>query len=103
MHGTADNIVTMNGNPSLNDVLNLWININGCNSVPEVTELPDLVQDDNSTVTLFRYTGTSDDSEILYYQINGGGHSIPGIEYGANMDINAFEEMWKFFKRHIKH
>jgi len=103
MHGTADNIVVMNGNPSLNQVLNLWTGINGCGSVPQITELPDLVQDDNSTVTLFRYSGASEDSEILYYRINGGGHSIPGVEYGANMDINAFEEMWKFFSRHARH
>ncbi len=100
MHGTADPIVTLNGNPSLNQILNLWITINGCSNTPEISELPDLSTDDISTVTLFRYTGTSGDSEILYYRINGGGHSIPGIEYGANMDINAYEEMWKFFKRH---
>jgi hypothetical protein len=31
--------------------------------------------------------------------VNGGGHSIPGIEAGANMDINAYEEIWSFFKQ----
>jgi len=99
IHGTADNIVRMDGNPSLNEILSLWIEFNGCNPAAMQEELADINKSDNSTVTLFRYTGTDKRSEIRFYRVNGGGHSIPGIEAGANMDINAYEEIWSFFKR----
>jgi len=99
MHGTADSIVSMNASPSLNDVLNLWMQINGCNPATIEEELPDNDKTDNQTVSLFRYSGTGANSEIWYYRINGGGHCIPGIESGSTGDINAFEEIWNFFRR----
>jgi poly(3-hydroxybutyrate) depolymerase len=51
-------------------------------------------------VTLYQYNGYTMDSEIQYYKIIGGGHSVPGVEPGANMDINAYEVIWSFFSRH---
>jgi polyhydroxybutyrate depolymerase len=100
IHGTADPIVKIDGYPSAEDVLALWANNNTCTTPREEIPLPDLVTTDNSTVTLFQYHGYTTDSEIQYYRINGGGHSVPGIETGANMDINAYEVIWSFFKRH---
>jgi polyhydroxybutyrate depolymerase len=100
MHGTADNIVRIDGNPSADDIISFWIANNNCSPQAEITELPDLVQTDNSTVTLDQYHGYSSDSEIQFYKIIGGGHSIPGIEPGSNMDINAYEVIWTFFNRH---
>lgn len=102
MHGTADSIVKMNSGITLNQVLNLWIYINGCNHAGTQQELPDIDKTDNATVTLFKYSGSSPNSEIRYYRINGGGHSVPGIEPGSTFDINAFEEIWSFFKRFSK-
>ena len=67
-------------------------------SNPTVTNLPDINTYDNSTVTKFDYDSYSGKGDIVFYQINNGVHSIPGIENPANMDINAFEEIWKFFK-----
>lgn len=99
MHGTADSIVKMNSGITLNQVINLWIDINGCDHAGTQEELPDINTTDNATVTLFRYYGSSPNSEIRYYRINGGGHSVPGIEPGSTFDINAYEEIWKFFKR----
>lgn len=99
MHGTADSIVKMNSGITLNQVLNLWIDINGCNHAGTQEELPDINNTDNATVTLFKYNGSSPNSEIRYYRINGGGHSVPGIEPGSTFDINAYEEIWSFFKR----
>jgi poly(3-hydroxybutyrate) depolymerase len=102
MHGTADSIVKMNSGITLNQVLNLWIDINGCDHAGTQEELPDINNTDNATVTLFKYNGTDPNSEIRYYRINGGGHSVPGIEPGSTFDINAYEEIWKFFKRFSK-
>jgi len=100
MHGTADNIVKIDGYPSADTIISFWITNNKCNRTPQVSQLPDIAKDDNSTVTLYQYTGQAPDSEIQYYKIVGGGHSIPGNEQGANMDINAYEVIWSFFSRH---
>lgn len=100
MHGTADNIVKIDSYPSVDSILSFWITNNKCNRTPQVTQLPDIADYDNSTVTLYQYAGQTTDSEIEFYKIVGGGHSIPGVEPGANMDINACEVIWSFFSRH---
>lgn len=100
MHGTSDDIVKIDGYPSADMILNLWIANNKCALTPVVSQLPDIAVNDNSTVTLYEYKGDSPDSEIQYYKIVGGGHSIPGVEPGANQDISAYEVIWSFFKRH---
>jgi polyhydroxybutyrate depolymerase len=100
MHGTADNIVKIDGTPSADDIISFWVSNNACISTPVITQLPDISSTDNSTVILYQYTGYSADSEIQYYKIINGGHSIPGVEPGANMDINAYEVIWSFFNRH---
>jgi polyhydroxybutyrate depolymerase len=100
MHGTADNIVKINSVPSADSILSFWAVNNNCIGPPQVSQLPDVSSTDNSTVSLYQYNGYLPVSEIQYYKINGGGHSIPGVEPGANMDINAYEVIWAFFKRH---
>ncbi|MEI6060361.1 MAG: PHB depolymerase family esterase [Bacteroidota bacterium] len=100
MHGTADNIVRINSNPSADEILRFWAENNHCIGPPVVSQLPDISTYDNSTVTLYQYNGYLPDSEIQFYKINGGGHSVPGVEPGANMDINAYEVIWSFFRRH---
>ncbi|MBK7174128.1 MAG: hypothetical protein IPH84_13025 [Bacteroidales bacterium] len=100
MHGTDDPVVPYNGSPSTQDIIDFWVANNQCGPIPEITQLPDINSQDESTVTLYVYPGFSGQSEVRLYKINGGGHSIPGIEPGANRDINAYEEIWSFFSRH---
>lgn len=103
MHGTADKTVKIEGDTysvSWNQILTYWIANNAVSDDPVVTELPDINKNDNSTVTKFEYSSYSGKGDILYYRINNGVHSIPGLEYPANRDINAFEEIWAFLKKH---
>jgi polyhydroxybutyrate depolymerase len=100
MHGTADQIVRIDGSPSADTIISFFVGNNKCALNPQVTQLPDIDHYDNSTVTLYQYNGYTMDSEIQYYKIIGGGHSVPGVEPGANMDINAYEVIWSFFSRH---
>lgn len=100
MHGSADPIVLINGVPSADDIISFWVENNECSPDPVVTHLPDINTSDHSTVTVYHYPGFTSQSEVIYYIIEGGGHSVPGVEPGANMDINAYEEIWSFFKRH---
>ncbi|MFZ4546548.1 MAG: fibronectin type III domain-containing protein [Bacteroidales bacterium] len=101
IHGTADNIVPYNGQtwmPPVEDVINFWVKNNNCDTAPLITQLPDIAPNDGSTVTLFNYKGMDPKSEISFYRINGGGHSIAGYEPGANQDFSAFEAIWGFVK-----
>jgi polyhydroxybutyrate depolymerase len=105
IHGTADDIVPYNGlswMPPVEDVINFWVKNNNCDTIPTVTQLPNVATNDGSTVTLFNYKGAIPKSEIYFYRINGGGHSIAGYEPGANQDFSAFEAIWDFVKTKSK-
>ena len=85
-----------------------WVDVNGCNTTPSETELTDSNTSDNSTITVFEYTGCTDSGEVTFYRINGGGHTWPGVPTNSrpvsffedtNNDINAGQEIWDFFKK----
>jgi polyhydroxybutyrate depolymerase len=103
IHGTADATVEIEGDESSvgwSEILSLWIDNNATSHNPIITELPDISAYDNSTVTKFENKSYSGKADIIFYRINNGGHSIPGLGYPTNKDINAFEEIWKFFKEY---
>jgi len=101
IHGTADSIVKVEGDVghvSFATVLDYFIQKNGANPTPVVTQLPDIYPYDNSNVTKIEYPTTLNSSaDIVYYRINNGDHSIPGRSW-ANRDIHAFDVIWDFFK-----
>lgn len=58
IHGTADDIVQVEGNAthvSFEKILEFWIPHNNVNPEPRTTEIPDIFTYDNSTVTKFEY------------------------------------------------
>ncbi|MEM6316636.1 MAG: PHB depolymerase family esterase [Bacteroidota bacterium] len=111
MHGTADVILPFDGAgvyPAAISSAELWANRSGCDEMPTSENLPNTVEMDNSTVTLLEYDNCNNDSEVLFYQIDGGGHnwsggplpfSLPFLA-SVNQDINASVEIWNFFNRH---
>jgi len=110
IQGTDDPTLPANGWPEfgifpLMGVTDYWANVNGCNDLPDSTQLADIDQNDNSTVTVFDYKGCDQETEVKLYRINGGGHTWPGgwspnSALGSiNKDINASSEIWSFFKR----
>jgi len=69
-------------------------------------DLPDLDPKDGSTVELSVFKEQGNPTEIALYVVHGGGHAWPGssvvqlLDVGnRNMDINATEVIWDFFKR----
>jgi polyhydroxybutyrate depolymerase len=75
-----------------------WVGRNGCSPVPE----PIPAQGD---VSGQRYTGCEDGADVVFYRIEGGGHTWPGgtplsIVGKTSKDIDASETMWEFFKEH---
>ncbi|MFH0758174.1 MAG: kelch repeat-containing protein [Bacteroidota bacterium] len=110
MQGTDDFLFPKDGdewNLPIEGAAEFWAGFNGCHTIPDTTFLPDIHQDDNSTVTLLRYSTCHNNTEVLSYHIEGGGHTWPGGWIDAswthlgvlNKDIIASAEIWNFFKR----
>ena len=103
IHGSADTVVKMEGEDwyaPWSSILAIWLTNNGISNPPTITQLPDINVNDRSTVTKYEYRGATVASDIDDYLINNGYHAIPGIESYANYDINAYEVIWEFFKKH---
>lgn len=108
-HGTSDMTVPFNGGNnffinlvSVDSVISYWVHNNNCNTIPEVSAVPNVDTTDNSTVTHYIYHGSNSDNVVEYYKITGGGHTWPGAPKSSssevtNQDINASKEIWRFF------
>ncbi len=108
IHGTEDPsfLAPYDGNneiESVADVMRFWVNNNHANNKPTVTSLPDIEPNDGSTVEHIIYDRGAKRSSIEHFKILGGGHTWPGAAFiigPTNMDIDASEEIWKFFSRY---
>jgi len=84
-----------------------WAQLNGCSSHPEITRLPNRI-DDTTRIRMEKYGSCKENAEVIMFIVEGGGHTWPGgWQYfperiigktTANMD--ASEEIMTFFKRH---
>ena len=109
-HGTADPIVPYYGGrsgpseipfPAVPDWVGTLAQRNGCGSNP--TELPA-----SGEVSGVQYNGCTADANVVFYTINGGGHSWPGgkpmpkyIVGQTTQDVDASRLMWDFFEKHL--
>jgi polyhydroxybutyrate depolymerase len=114
IHGTGDLAGPYHGGPrpsdpdgkiypSVEDVLNEWLACNGCDATPSVSELPDIMPDDGSTVSILSWgdcdTYTSVDGDeivanVVHYRVNGGGHNWPVLEADRAANLDAIEITW---------
>ncbi len=122
MNGTADPMMPWKGGPvrvlrkeygevlSTDETVQYWLRATGLEKVqPETKKLENRTLNDRSTVEVDIYRDSQRRLEIVLYRIVGGGHNLPGGQTPdrplllgpKNMDINAMEEVWAFFKRHI--
>jgi polyhydroxybutyrate depolymerase len=108
-HGTDDPLVPFHGGPSrafpvpFPDVPSWaqWLGTNyGC--APEPAKLPD-----SGHATGVRYGGGTNETEVVFYTLSGGGHTWPGggklpaiLAGHTPSDINATRLMWEFFQKH---
>lgn len=106
IHGTADPVVPYTGSEAVNipipDVVNFWVENNGCPSEPDSTRIEDTNMMDSSTADRFDYLGCDNETEVSLIRINDGGHTWPGafIDLGVtNQDFNASAAIWEFFNR----
>jgi polyhydroxybutyrate depolymerase len=107
IHGTDDETVLYNGtnwHTSVNYTMDYWIQKNSCPTSPIITNIPDIVNE-GSTVVKYYYGPCTNNSEVVLFKVENGGHTWPGdIPYAplgnTNQDIKASIEIWKFFSRH---
>lgn len=105
-HGTKDRIVPYNGQdnagfnfPPVEAWAADWGVRNGCDAAPE--NLPE-----SGAVSGVQYVNCDGSADVIFYTIDGGGHTWPG---GGDMpamlgliseDIDASAAMWEFFVAH---
>jgi polyhydroxybutyrate depolymerase len=114
-HGTKDGLVLFDGPDertpknlkflSVEDSIRAWAKVNECPETPVVAEVPDRAED-GTQVRVETYGPGKDDSEVILYVIEGGGHTWPGREPRlpflgkSTKDISANDLIWDFFQRH---
>jgi polyhydroxybutyrate depolymerase len=108
-HGTADRLTPYDGGtvwiaprpfPRIPDWTARWAANNGCSAVPAESRIaPD--------VTRREYRRCVSDAAVVFYTIEGGGHTWPGgpampewLLGKTTQSIDASREMWAFFSRH---
>ncbi|WP_119069404.1 extracellular catalytic domain type 1 short-chain-length polyhydroxyalkanoate depolymerase [Aggregatilinea lenta] len=119
MHGTADVVVPWTGtlqgqfvlSMPVEDTVAYWAGHDGC-SPDEVThETLDSVEESGEALTsviYFHFGGCDDDTEVVLYAVEGGGHNVPGTSAmtpggvlgNITHDVHAGEAIWTFFEPH---
>ncbi|WP_158531603.1 MULTISPECIES: PHB depolymerase family esterase [unclassified Meiothermus] len=113
IHGTLDPILPAAGGIpkvgaggailSAEEAVDFWRRLNTCGTSPVEEKLIDPVQD--GTQTLFRRWACAQGSQVLFYRVNGGGHTWPGgwqylpedLVGRTSRDFSATEAIWAFF------
>lgn len=118
-HGTADEFAPFKGGfgkgasggkgvtdfTSVDKTIQSWVKANGCKCEPKVVALADKA-DDGMKCTRKTWSGGKDGSEVVLIEIEGGGHTWPGMDPPLAMlgkstkDISANDLLWEFFEKH---
>lgn len=87
-----------------------WVAHDGCGPKPELHDVPDRDPDDETRARFAVYSGGKNNTEVIAYTIEGGGHTwsggsqyLPKAVVGRVChDFDATEVIWEFFKSHPK-
>ncbi|MBI4846527.1 MAG: prolyl oligopeptidase family serine peptidase [Candidatus Omnitrophica bacterium] len=118
MNGTKDKLCPYSGGKmagnrgevlSTEESIRYWVEQNNCDSNFLIKEFPDKTKIDGSTVVCKTYRNNKTNTDVVLYEIRGGGHTEPSIKEhysklflalvgNQNNDIEAADEIWGFFK-----
>lgn len=117
-HGSEDRFVPLKGGRgiksltqtnfhSVENTIETWAKLNGCPESPQVSKVPHVGRDEMQ-VTRKEYSPGKAGTEVVFYLIEGGGHTWPGREPMIGIDflgptshdISANDLMWDFFVKH---
>lgn len=119
INGTADKLVKYEGGAvvsekkqrgsviSTDDMLQIWVKNNRCESKPSIEKLPDKEKADGCKAEKISYNCSQSGTELVLIKIIEGGHTWPGAaQYAPKLivgnvcrDFNATELIWEFFIR----
>ena len=98
-----------NATASAIETVSFFARHNGCTSRAE-EPLPHLEGGVPSTVTLIRYSACTHGADVIFYRIDGSGHSVPSKappeagsweeNGGRNRDFDTTQAVWAFFSAH---
>ncbi len=105
IHGTADATVPYDGGVFLGTeaVIDFWVEFNGCSPTAMITDIEDTNPSDDSTVEWRQYGDCDDGVAVELFKVLDGRHTWPGSAFafpGTNYDINASQEIWRFFSQY---
>ncbi|MBW0012323.1 PHB depolymerase family esterase [Mycobacterium sp.] len=117
IHGTADPLVPFKGGDvrgrggvshaiSANGMVDKWRSADGCQGDPTVQSLPDV--GDGTLVHRFDSSACAASTEVVFYQIDNGGHTWPGgkqylppaVIGRTSRALDASEVIARFFVEH---
>jgi polyhydroxybutyrate depolymerase len=118
MNGTDDPLMPWSGGDvgflggSRGEVLStaetaaFWARANGCHPDPIVQTLPDVDPADGTRIQLGRFPGCDPDGQVEVYEVDGGGHTMPGgAQYlptvlvgPVSHDLDGGQAIWDFFE-----
>ncbi|MEE6178416.1 extracellular catalytic domain type 1 short-chain-length polyhydroxyalkanoate depolymerase [Mycobacterium sp. 050134] len=118
-HGTADPLVPFNGGEvrgrgglshaiSAKSMVDKWRSVDGCQGQPSAQDLPGV--GDGTVVHRFASAGCAAATEVVLYQIDGGGHTWPGGQQylpravigPTTRALDASEAIAQFFLAHAR-
>jgi polyhydroxybutyrate depolymerase len=123
INGTADPLVPYGGGSislpwgakrgeiiSTDDAVKLWVQRDGTERTAIVEDVPDTNHADGCTIKTFTYAHGQNATEVVLYRLEGGGHTWPGGKQylpkkligTVCRDMDAREDIWKFFEAHPK-
>jgi polyhydroxybutyrate depolymerase len=92
---------------SIEESVETWVERDGCSGAAESETLPD-AHDDGTSVRRDRYADCASGAEVVYYAIDGGGHTWPGspLQSGGLLgrttrELSASETALRFFLDHV--
>lgn len=109
IHGTADSTVPYDGSffaAPIDSVIAFWTSNNTCPGSPMITQLANTSTSDNCTVAKYEYLSCAENTEVVFYKIDDGGHTWPGAPIlipafgNTNLDIEASVEIWNFLRKY---
>jgi len=94
---------------STRQTVEFWVELNQAEETPNIERLANRSWLDFSSVVVHTHVGHEGGADVVYYEIEGGGHSYPGSERQSvayrklagrkNRDIDGPKEIWAFFSR----
>jgi polyhydroxybutyrate depolymerase len=119
-HGTADPLVPFNGGAvrgrgglshsiSANSMVSKWRAADGCQGDPSVQAMPNV--GDGTVVHRFDSTTCAESTEVVFYQIDRGGHTWPGgkqylpkaVIGPTSRALDGSEAIAQFFLAHARY